>query len=587
MMPSLNRPGGWLLVLLMTGAATSTVTGQTGLVDAVRRDDRAAVQKFLQQQVDVNRPEPDGTTALYWAVEGDDLETVDMLIRAGANANATSRYGIAPLYSACLHGNVAIIEVLLDAGADANTSTLEGETTLMTAARTGVTGAVEVLLSRGADVDAREGWRGQTALMWAAGEGHVETIAALLEHSADIDARSIGGWSPLLFAVREGRKEVVRALLDAGADVNDRLPPQGRSVRVEAVVPTPPTGGPSALAVAVESNHYELAAFLLERGADPNEDAQGWTPLHRLTWMRKPGRGTNRPGPTGSGNLDSLELIKMLVAHGADVNAQVRRQPPRGNTNETDLNMVGGTPLFLAARTGDAPMMRLLAELGADPSLRNEDDSTLLMAAAGIGTHSPGEDPGTESEALAAVKVALELGNDVNAVDKNWDTAMHGAAIKQFPSVVKLLAERGADIETWNNKNVSGWTPLRIAVGVHRGMNFRFSIPTANALREVMIAAGVSTEVVAIDVLIYDLIQGVIALNLNAGIADALDAKLDAVMNARDDVNANNDVGAINALYAFINAVEAQRGKQLTDAQADSADSLVAAAQVIMSELGG
>jgi hypothetical protein len=83
----------------------------------------------------------------------------------------------------------------------------------------------------------------------------------------------------------------------------------------------------------------------------------------------------------------------------------------------------------------------------------------------------------------------------VNAVDKNDNTAMHGAAFKQYPSVVKLLAEHGAKIEIWNRKNVSGWTPLRIATGVHRGMNFRFSEPTADALRAVMTAAGVSTEV--------------------------------------------------------------------------------------------
>ena len=83
----------------------------------------------------------------------------------------------------------------------------------------------------------------------------------------------------------------------------------------------------------------------------------------------------------------------------------------------------------------------------------------------------------------------------MNVVDKNGNTVMHGAAFKQYPSVVKLLAENGAKVEIWNKKNVSGWTPLRIAVGVHRGMNFRFHEPTAAAIREIMVAAGVSTEV--------------------------------------------------------------------------------------------
>jgi ankyrin repeat protein len=167
----------------------------------------------------------------------------------------------------------------------------------------------------------------------------------------------------------------------------------------------------------------------------------------------------------------------------------------RPNVGVTALNFVGATPFFMAARGGDTELMRLLVELGADPMLPNEDGTTPLMAAAGVGTHSPGEDAGAPPEALDAVKLALELGNDVNVVDKNGNTAMHGAAFKQLPEVVKLLDEKGADVGTWNKKNVSGWTPLRIAVGVHRGMNFRFHVQTADELKAIMVRAGVSTEV--------------------------------------------------------------------------------------------
>jgi ankyrin repeat protein len=244
--------------------------------------------------------------------------------------------------------------------------------------------------------------------------------------------------------------------------------------------------------LAVANNHYELGAFLLDRGADPNAAAQGWTALHQITWMRKPGQGSNRPGPAGSGNLDSLEFVKRLAARGANLNARMTR---RAQVGTTDFNMIGATPLLMAARTADAPLMRLLADLGADPRLTNEDGTTLLMAAAGVGVHSPGEDPGSETEALEAVKLAIALGNDINTVDKTGNTAMHGAAYKQFPTVVDFLVERGASIDVWNRKNKQGWTPLRIAVGVHRGMNFRFSKPTAAALERIMKAAGVSTVV--------------------------------------------------------------------------------------------
>lgn len=450
--------------------------------------------------VDARAAAADGSTPLHAAAERNDLALAKELVRAGADVNAATRYGVTPLTLACVNGNAAMIDALLDAGANPSTASPQGETVLMTAARTGVPGAIKALLARGAGVNATETTRGQTALMWAAGEGHVDAVKMLIAAGADMHARSTAGWTALLFAVRDGQAGVVRALLDAGANVNEAqqppAPPRGRgtppAAGAKSDAPAAPAGGPSALVLAVGSTHYELAAYLLDRGADPNAAAQGWTALHQITWMRKPGQGSNGPGPAGSGNMDSLALVRRLASHGADVNARMTRRAPVGTTA---FNMIAATPFLMAARTADAPLMRLLLDLGADPWLTNEDGTTALMAAAGLGVHSPGEDPGTEQEALEAVKVVLELGADVNAVDMNGDTAMHGAAYKQFPTVVQLLVDQGADVSTWNTKNRQGWTPLRIAVGVHRGMNFRFSPPTAAVLTRIMTAAGVSTVV--------------------------------------------------------------------------------------------
>ena len=113
------------------------------------------------------------------------------------------------------------------------------------------------------------------------------------------------------------------------------------------------------------------------------------------------------------------------------------------------------------------------------------------MMAAGLATRSPGEDAGTESEVLEAVQVALRLGADINAVDKNGETAMHAAAYKNLPRVVKYLADHGARIGVWNRDNKFGWTPLAIAVGYRFG-NFKPSAETEIALRDVMIANGVT-----------------------------------------------------------------------------------------------
>lgn len=478
-----------LIVLFWSAPAQA----QVPLVQAVKNRDTAAVRTMLQRGADVNAREADGTTAVYWAAHRDEVGIADLLIRAGADVKAASRYGVAPLSVASLNGSAAMLQRLLEAGADPNTASPEGETALMIAARTGVPAAVKLLLDRGADVNARESWRSQTPLMWAAAEGHAAVVKLLVERGADIRARSNAGWSALLFAVREAKLDAVRMLLDLGADVNDSLPPNigGPRRRPEnAPGGSDDPRGLSALHVAVGSRHYELAAFLLDRGGDPNAAGPGWAALHQLTWIRKTGAGSNGPGPRGSGEMDSLELIRRLVARGANLNARVAKKPSAGTTA---LNFVGGTAFFLAARTADVDMMRLLAELGADPLLANEDGTTPLMAAAGAGTYSPGEDPGSEAEALEAVKLALALGNDINAIDKNGNTAMHGAAYKQLPSVVKFLSANGAKIDVWHRKNTMGWTPLRIAAGVHRGMNFRFHVPTADALREIMIAAGVST----------------------------------------------------------------------------------------------
>jgi ankyrin repeat protein len=442
--------------------------------------------------------EPDGTTPLHRAVHRSDLKAAEALIRSGADVNAVNRYGVPPLSLAATNGDAAILALLLKAGANPNGTQSEGETALMTAARTGIPAAVKTLLAYGADVNAKETWRGQTALMWAAAEGHGETIEVLLEAGAQINARSTAGWTALLFAAREGKIPAVKALLAGGANVDDALlarPGRGRGAGAggagaAGAGPRTPARGSSALVLAVGSGHFELAATLLDAGADPNAAAQGWTALHHITWIRKPGTGSNDPAPYGSGNMDSLTLVKKLKAHGADVNARVTRRP---NVGVTALNFVGATPFFMAARGGDTELMRLLVELGADPLLPNQDGTTPLMVAAGAGTHSPGEDAGTPPEALEAVKLALELGADVNAVDKNGNTAMHGAAYKQLPSVVRFLSENGAKVEIWNSKNSSGWTPLRIAAGVHRGMNFRFHVGTADALRTIMTAAGVST----------------------------------------------------------------------------------------------
>ena len=475
----------WVGVAALLMAASVRVEADSGalLADAAEKMDRARIDVLLKQHVNVNAAQVDGMTALHWTVYHDDVPTTKLLLDAGANAKAANRYGVTPLSLACTNGNTKIIEMLLKAGADPNTTLHGDETALMTAARTGKPGPVKMLLARGANVNAKDR-KGQTALMWAAADGYAEVVSLLIAAKADFRTPLPSGFTPLLFAAREGRIDVVRVLLKAGADVNEAM-------TITKPARRGPKAGNSALTLAVENGHFELAVVLLKAAADPNDQRAGFGALHMLSWVRKPSRGDDEEGnppPGGSGNLTSLDFLKQMIAHGADVNLPLRKGVP----NRGVLGKPGATPFLAACSTADLPLMKKLLNQGADPRFANGQGTTPLLAAAGVGVGAPEEAPGTEPEVLDAITLLVNLGVDINAVDKNNETAMHGAAYRNHPKVVQLLADKGAKISVWNRKNKDGLTPLRIAEGYRPGINFRPSPETVAALQRVMRAAGVT-----------------------------------------------------------------------------------------------
>jgi ankyrin repeat protein len=321
--------------------------------------------------------------------------------------------------------------------------------------------------------------------MWAAADGHTEVVELLIKAGADIYATvPDSGFNAFFFAARDGRADVVRAFLKAGVDVNSTMEPR-------RVTGKGPRKGTSALLLAVENGHFNLALDLVAADANPSDQRSGFSPLHVMTWVRKPQRGEDDgdPAPLGSGNLNSEQFIRELAKRGADVNARLAN----GRGGHGKFNTKGVTPFFMAAATADVPYLRLLIELGANPALTNVDGCTPLMAACGIGVGSAAanEVAGEEPEVLEAAQLLLKLGANINAVDANGETAMHGAALKNLPKVVRFLAENGAKVDVCNTKDKFGSTPLMFAQGYRPG-NFKPSFETIDAIQQVMLAAGVA-----------------------------------------------------------------------------------------------
>jgi ankyrin repeat protein len=514
--------GRWLFIALwcVAGSAGSAAAQvDTRLIDAVKREDVATVRSLLAKRGDLNTAQADGFTALHWAAQRNNAQLVDLLVAAGASVKASTRYNITPLYLAALNGNAAVMERLLNAGADPNGTSHEGQTMLMTAALTGKPDAVRLLLTRGAKVNATEPYKGQTALMWAASEGNAAAAETLIEAGADVKAKSTGGLTPFLFAVRNANLGTIDVLLKHGANVNDVAP-----------------DGSSALGMAVVNAYFEVASVLLDRGANPNLSDPRGSPLHTIAWLRKPGSdgaagvgGTPQGVPVTTGTVTAIELAKKLLDKGANPNVRVEwqepvfgkeggtaRNPPNIKLGRHLLSYIGATAFYVAAKNGDVALMRLLADRGADPKMPTKAGITPLMVAAGL-DYWEGESPGpftgvSESERLEAVKLAIQLGNDINAHatfgtyrmdgdvdytllyyphnidellnlgvgDPRWSgsTALIGAVVSGQASIVQYLVDHGARVDA---KTVLGWTPLKVAEGVFFA-NAKKEFPAAAAI---------------------------------------------------------------------------------------------------------
>ena len=375
-----NGAGAMVRRLLEAGADPNAAraTGETSLMTCARTGHLGAVEALLARGADPNAAESwRRQTALMWAAGEGHTPVASALVAHGAGVTARSAAGFTPLLIAAREDRPALARILLDAGADVNAEAPDGLTPLLVATLRGHTALAVSLLERGADPNA--GRAGYTALHWAAGSWHTELTGSLrgIATERDDEWRSLNG-------LRTGRLALVEALLAHGAAPDARLaahPPQfgfaSQRFRVSLVGATP------FLLAAMDGNLAAMRA-LAAAGADLRlATEQGTTPL-----MAASGLG-RVPAETRVTERQSLEAVRFLLRHGADLNA---------------ANGDGRTALHGAAHVRSDALVQLLVDHGAEVRSGDRRGITPLMIAEG-GGHIllPGLGGGSTADLLRAL----------------------------------------------------------------------------------------------------------------------------------------------------------------------------------------
>jgi ankyrin repeat protein len=354
------------------------------------------------------------------------------------------------------------------------------ETPLARAVVSGQSRVVQFLLDQGADVDLRNAAR-QTLLHLASSSGHRAIVELLLKRGAAVDARDISGETALYKAAERGYVAVAEVLLAAGADANAR----GDAGHTPLMAPL--------IAARINQHREAIVRQLLAAGADSNvEDEQGRTALSYTV------------------EKDELEIVRVLLAHGADPNmgrlnlplqvaahrgstavveALLRaRADPNRRASYLEIPRRGpsrsfgdsNSPLYLAIRSAQLDAVRLLLARGADPDgttpkgqslvlyTLNMPDALEALIEAGADlevVNAEGLSPlliiAGQGGGVKVAEILLKAGVDVNRLGPDGKTPLHGAVWGRNVEMVKLFLSHGAEV---NVHGASGDTPLHYAI---------------------------------------------------------------------------------------------------------------------------
>jgi ankyrin repeat protein len=379
---------------------------------------------------------PAATSEIADAAMRGDREAVRAALARKAEVNAAQVDGTTALHWAVERDDVELAEVLLTAGARVSARTREGVTPLQLAAINGSAGMLGRLIKSGADPNERLTPAGDTALMLAARTGKTDAVRLLVEARADVNAKeNWGGTTALMWAVAEGHAEAVRLLIAASADVNAR----------------------SHYVAAANGRGFEGRTPVASRTEEKVEEfASGW--LTPLMFAARDG---------------SVELARILVAAGADVNAMA------GD---------GKTALALAIFNGSYDVASFLVDSKADVNKADAQRFTPLFWA--VDRRNMETAPNfpwmVTADPMPLIRKLLDAGANPNAIVNNtprgrmregsprivFATALMRAAFAADLELVQLLLERGADptiVSRDGETMVSAAAGLAFIHGYHRG----------------------------------------------------------------------------------------------------------------------